>query len=131
METESLQSFQRQVSGLLLRHRSVLDVSSKFQESTPRVNRALMKAVTECGCIGIRAARQPFDETPPLDEAKDSLKTHLSGKMCDACLDVIRAEMGKNLFYLTAMCNLLEIRLEEVVEQESKKLSTLGVFNMR
>ncbi|GGA53488.1 hypothetical protein GCM10007416_28250 [Kroppenstedtia guangzhouensis] len=129
METENLQTFQQQVADLLLRHRSVLDVSSKFQESNSRVNRALMKSVTECGCIRIQAARQPFTEGTPLEET--NLDSHLSGLLCDHCLEVVKTEMGKNLFYLAAMCNLLEIRLDEVVKEESEKLSTLGVFNMR
>ncbi|MGF7088577.1 hypothetical protein JOD24_002426 [Kroppenstedtia sanguinis] len=131
METKNLQTFQQQVEDLLLRHRSVLDVSSKFQESNSRVNRALMKAVTECGCIQIQAARQPFAEGTPLAETKNSLDSHLNGSLCDHCLEVVKTEMGKNLFYLAAMSNLLEVQLDEVVKEESEKLSTLGVFHMR
>jgi hypothetical protein len=130
-EKTDFHSFQQQVSDLLLRHRSFLDVSSKFQESNARVNRALVKAVTDCGCIEVEAGRQSFPEDVTITEWKDQLKTHLLGKLCDNCLDVIKTEMGKNLFYLTALCNLLEIDLQEVIEQESKKLSTLGVFNLR
>lgn len=130
-EENHFDSFQQQVSDLLLRQRSFLDVSSKFQESNARINRALMKAVTECGCIQVNARRQPFPEDATLAEWKEQLKTHLSGKLCDHCLDVVKAEMGKNLFYFTALCNLLNIRLQDVIEQESKKLSTLGVFNLR
>ncbi|MDR6226990.1 DUF1573 domain-containing protein [Desmospora profundinema] len=131
MDTQGLSTFQRQVSDLLLRHRSVLDVSSKYQESNSRVNRAVVKAVTECGCIEIQASRQPFEPEQNLDQVKESLDTHMTGGLCDHCLDVVKAEMGKNLFYLTAMCNLLDIHLEEVIEKECKKLSTLGVFNLR
>ncbi|SEN59750.1 DUF1573 domain-containing protein [Lihuaxuella thermophila] len=130
-EDSNFDFFQQQVSDLLLRHRSFLDVSSKFQESNARVNRALMKAVTECGCIQVNARRRPVPQDATLEEWKEQLKTHLSGELCDHCLDVLKAEMGKNLFYLTALCNLLNIRLQDVIEQESKKLSTLGVFNLR
>ena len=38
--------FQNAVSELLIRHHSVLDVLSKFQESCARTNRATIKAVT-------------------------------------------------------------------------------------
>lgn len=131
LENNALLTFQQQVSDLLLRHRSVLDVSSKFQESNSRVNRALVKAVTECGCIEIQGSRQPFEKEMPLDDMQFTAKSHLTGNLCDHCQDIVRAEMGKNLFYLTAMCNLLDIKLDEVVEQESNKLSTLGVFNLR
>lgn len=130
-EDNHFHPFQQQVSDLLLRHRSFLDVSSKFQESNARVNRALMKAVTDCGCIKVDAGRQSFPEDSSLSEWKEQLKTHLSGQLCDHCSDVVKSEMGKNLFYLTALCNLLEINLQDVIEQESNNLSTLGVFNLR
>jgi NTP pyrophosphatase (non-canonical NTP hydrolase) len=51
--------------------------------------------------------------------------------LCEQCLETVQTEIGKNLFYLTALCNLLEISLPEVMEKESKKLTTLGVFNLR
>ena len=53
MKETSCQDFQANVEKYLIRHRSVLDIMSKYQESTARVNRALAKAVTECGCISI------------------------------------------------------------------------------
>ncbi|QKG85622.1 DUF1573 domain-containing protein [Kroppenstedtia pulmonis] len=131
MSQDHLPYFQHQVGDLLLRHRSFLDVSSKFQESNSRVNRAIMKAVTECGCLQIKACRQPFPDKASLSEMKKKFNTHLSGHLCDHCLDVVKEEMGKNLFYMTALCNLLDIHLDEVVEKESNKLSTLGLFNLR
>ncbi|MFC4075445.1 DUF1573 domain-containing protein [Salinithrix halophila] len=131
MDPRILEAFQQQVSELLLRHRSFLDVSSKFQESNSRINRAVTKSVTECGCMEIQASCQPFQGDLPLTEMKDQVHTHLSGRLCDHCLDVVKEEMGKNLFYMTALCNLLDISLEEVVEKEANKLSTLGVFNLR
>jgi NTP pyrophosphatase (non-canonical NTP hydrolase) len=131
MKDSRLKEFQHQVSDLLLRHRSLLDVSSKFQESNARVNRALMKAVTECGCIQVKARRQPFKKGTALSDMKSELETHVTGSLCDHCSDVIQSEMGKNLFYLTALCNTLGLELENVVNNEAKKLSTLGVFNLR
>ncbi|SFJ37147.1 DUF1573 domain-containing protein [Thermoflavimicrobium dichotomicum] len=130
-EDNNVLSFQQQVSELLLRHRSFLDVTSKFQESNARVNRALMKAITECGCIKVQGERQLFPQNASLSLWKKQLKTHLSGELCDHCLDIVKAEMGKNLFYLAALCNLLEINLTDVINQEANKLSTLGIFNLR
>jgi NTP pyrophosphatase (non-canonical NTP hydrolase) len=132
MSEGSLHSFQRQVDDLLLRHRSFLDTTSKLQEATARVNRSLMKAVTECGCLEVNARRQEFPpHIPPSAWGKTQLKSHVHGRLCENCLDVVKAEMGKNLFYLAALCNLLGIDLNDVLMQESKKLSTLGVFNFR
>ena len=48
-------SFQNDVSESLLRHKSILDVLTKYTESSSRVNRAVAKAVTNCGCIEINA----------------------------------------------------------------------------
>lgn len=126
-----LTSFQQQVSNLLLRHRSFLDVTSKLQESNARVNRALMKAVTECGCLEVKAKRQAFMNEQDLEHWKKQLDTHLTNQLCENCADVITDEMGKNLFYLSALCNLLDLSLQEVVQKESEKLSTLGIFNLR
>lgn len=41
--------FQNTVSKYLVRHHSILDILSKVQESTARVNRATVKTVTSCG----------------------------------------------------------------------------------
>ncbi|MCG7410663.1 DUF1573 domain-containing protein [Paenibacillus sp. ACRRX] len=130
MSTPNLQTFQDQVADLLLRHRSLLDVLSKCGQSDSSVNRAVTKAITECGCLEVHAKRQPYQPEMDLDQAKHSLESHLQGHLCENCKDVIRAELGKHLFYMSALCNLLDIRLDEVVKQESSKCSTLGVFNL-
>lgn len=126
-----LDSFQQQVDNFLLRHRSFLDVTSKLQESNARVNRALMKSVTECGCLKVNAKRQAFLEEYKLDQWKKHLDTHLQDHLCENCAHVVKDEMGKSFFYLTALCNLLNFSLTEVVKKESDKLSTLGIFNLR
>ena len=55
-----LRILQEAVSEFLIRHRSVLDIISKFQEANARVNRAVVKAVTSCGCVEVEAGRQKF-----------------------------------------------------------------------
>jgi NTP pyrophosphatase (non-canonical NTP hydrolase) len=125
-----LKQFQEQVSDLLLRHRSLLDVLSKFDQSNASVHRSIVKSVTECGCIEMNAAKQDFSDSMTLEEAKDTLKTHITGSLCDNCSDSVMAQLGKNVFYMTALCNLLDIDLQKVLEEESKKCSTLGLFNL-
>ncbi|MBD1372395.1 DUF1573 domain-containing protein [Hazenella sp. IB182357] len=131
MSEKSLESFQTQVSDLLIRHRSFLDVTSKFQESNARVNRALMKSVTDCGCIKVDAKKQNYPDNSKVSEWSAQLSTHLDGKLCDHCHDVISAEIGKNIFYLTSVCNLLDLKLADVLEKESDRLFTLGVYHLR
>lgn len=129
-EAPTLNQFQQQVSELLLRHRSLLDVMSKFGQSSAAVNRAVTKAVTDCGCIEINARKQNYSDEPNLEVAKSTLQSHLSGTVCEHCNDVLKSELGRNLFYMTALCNLLNIQLDEVVTNESNKCATLGHFNL-
>ncbi|MDT3417643.1 transcription elongation factor Elf1 [Brevibacillus aydinogluensis] len=130
MDDRNVDDFQTQVSELLLRHRSVLDVMSKIQETAARINRSLTKAITECGCVEVVARKQSYDPGKSLQENKSLLDTHFTGPLCEHCRDVLTAELGKNLFYLTALCNITDIRLEDVIRQESERLNTLGVFNL-
>ncbi|NEW09690.1 DUF1573 domain-containing protein [Paenibacillus sp. SYP-B3998] len=130
MSSLTLKQFQDQVSELLLRHRSLLDVLSKFQQTNAAANRSVVKSITECGCIGIQATKQAYHSEMTLDEAKDVLGNHVSGHLCEHCTEVVSAELGRNLFYMSALSNILEVDLEKVVENESKKCSTLGLFNM-
>ena len=130
MSAPSLQAFQDQVSELLLRHRSLMDVLSKNGQSNASVNRAVTKAVTECGCIELHATKQNFDVGRDLETAKDLLGTHVDGQLCENCREAVSSELGRSLFYMSALANLLDIRLDEVVDKESQKCSTLGLFNL-
>lgn len=123
-------NFQDTVDELLIRHKSILDVLSKFEESQARVNRAVVKSVTSCGCIEINSKKQNFNSDISLQELRNFLDTHLKGKLCDQCRDVIEKELGNNLFYMAALCNLLDISMYDVLIKESEKIKTLGVFNM-
>ncbi|QAY67830.1 DUF1573 domain-containing protein [Paenibacillus protaetiae] len=130
MSTPTLDQYQTQVSELLLRHRSLMDVMSKFGQSGASVNRALSKAVTDCGCIELHARKQQYSNDLNLENAKITLESHLYGDLCENCRDVVKSELGRNLFYMAAMCNLLDIKLDEVVADEYNRCSTLGLFNM-
>ncbi|MFX3631163.1 MAG: DUF1573 domain-containing protein [Candidatus Pristimantibacillus sp.] len=130
MSSPTLDQFQQQVSELLLRHRSLLDVMSKFGQSGASVNRAISKAITDCGCIELNARKQQYSDELNLENAKVTLQSHLSGQVCEPCRDVLKAELGRNLFYMTAMCNALDIQLDDVIANEYDKCSTLGLFNL-
>lgn len=130
MSSPSLKEFQDQVAELLLRHRSVLDVLSKFQQSNAAANRAVIKSVTDCGCIQVHAGKQNYTRDMTLEQAQEQLGTHLGGQVCEHCKEVIESELGRNLFYMASLCNLLDLDLNKVVTQESTKCSTLGLFNL-
>jgi len=122
--------FQKTVSEFLLRHQSILDILSKSQEANSRVNRAVTKAVTSCGCMKINAIRKPLPPDASLDDLKKLLSSHLEGELCENCRDIIIEEIGKSLFYYAALCNTLDIPLQEVLEKEHNKVTMLGKFNM-
>ena len=122
--------FQDTVSSLLIRHQSILDILSKRQETSARVNRAVVKAVTNCGCLGVEARKKPLPENVSLRDLKELLSSHLEGTLCDNCRDIIETELGKELFYIAALANTLGISLADVIKKEEKKLSTLTIFNL-
>lgn len=122
--------FQSTVKSLLIRHQSILDILSKGQETSARVNRAVVKSVTSCGCHAINAHKKPIPPDASLADLKELLNSQLEGSICDNCRDIIEAELGKQLFYIAALSNALEISLTDVLYQENKKLETLTIFNL-
>lgn len=123
--------FQNVVGELLIRHHSILDVMSKLSESTCRVNRAVTKSVTECGCVTVDAKKlQLPDDLQSYEELRAYLDSHLRGQICKNCEDVVIGELGKMMFYTAALCNLLDLNLYDVFIKEYKQASSLGVFNL-
>jgi hypothetical protein len=122
--------FQDSVGELLIRHKSILDVLTKYQESQTRVNRAVVKAVTSCGCIEINSKKQNFDEEVAYQDLKNFMDTHLRGSLCSNCRDVIEKELGNNLFYVAALCNVVDVNMYDVLLKEYEKMHTLGIYNL-
>ncbi len=127
---ETKPSFQDQVETYLIRHRSILDVLSKLEETTSRVNRAVVKAVTTCGCINITAGKQQFPSDVSLADIKAYLHTHLNGTLCDRCREMVETEIGSSLFYTAGLCSLLNLELEKVQEKQHSRIKSLGIFNL-
>lgn len=124
------EEFQKTVSNYLLHHQSILDLLSKMVVSAGSVNRAVTKSVTACGCMEINAKKEPLPQDACLEDLKNFLSSHLTGQLCESCREAVISELGKNLFYFTALCNTLGISLQEVLEHENKKVTTLGRFNL-
>ena len=121
--------FQNTVSELLIRHQSVLDVLSKLQEASARINRAVTKSVTSCGCIEVTAKKKDIPNNISIAELKGYTDSHLVGELCPECQEIVEAEIGRTLFYLAALCNHMDINLYDVFIKEHNKLSTLRYFN--
>lgn len=121
--------FQELVESSLVRHKSILDVLTKFQESNARVNRSVVKAITSCGCLTVKAEKKEIPADITFTELKGFLETHLEGELCEHCREIVQGEMGQNLYYLAALCNLLGLNLYDTIIVEHKKLEALGIFN--
>jgi hypothetical protein len=123
-------TFQRTVDEFLIRHRSVLDVESKLTEAAARVNRAIAKAVTTCGCVSIRAVRQKFPADLSFAGFREMVQSHVEGALCDRCREALETEIGMTLFYLAAICSLFGLDLDAVEQKEHARVATLGVFHL-
>jgi len=124
-------SFQKSVEQYLVQHRSILDVLSKFQESNARVNRAIVKASTQCGCIKIKSEKQKFPSNVKLEEVYKYINSQMEGSLCDNCKEIIETELGSNLFYTAAICNILDLDFDKIVKKEEERISTLGIYNLK
>lgn len=126
-----IDDFQYVVDELLIRNKSILDSITKFSESAARVNRSIIKSVTNCGCIRINAKKQEIPIDVSLKDMKKYLKTHVEGQLCENCRDLIEKEIGSTLFYLASICNTLDLNLYDVILKEIERMKTLGEFNLR
>lgn len=129
METFLLDDFQVLVDDLVLKHKSILDILSKLQESSSRVNRSVVKTITTCGCITIDASTKKTDENM-VEMLSNILNNHTSGNLCDRCREVLEQELGNHFFYIAALCNGLDLNMADIINKEKMKTNTLGRYNM-
>ena len=122
--------FQQEVSNVLVRHKSILDVVTKYQESSAKVNRAIVKSVTSCGCIQIDAKKQDAPDDISYEELSQYTANHISGALCDICRDKVEKELANHLFYLAAICNALDLDMASIMKTQSKHLETLGKYSL-
>ncbi len=127
--------FQDTVSTCLLKHKSILDILSKLQESQARVSRAVIKSVTNCGCVKINAEKQHIGnnidlDNIDLDNLNECLANHLEGELCTNCRKVIERELGSHLFYITSLCNTLDLNLYDILLNEYKDIKTFEKCNL-
>ncbi|TJX13240.1 DUF1573 domain-containing protein [Tissierella creatinini] len=123
-------NFQNQVSLVLIRHKSMLDIMTKLDEYNARINRAIAKSVTYCGCISINATKQDFGNDS-FENMQKKAETHVEGKICENCKDILEEEMGSYMFYLASLCNTLGMDLSDILEKEYDRIKTLGIYSLK
>lgn len=125
-----IKEFQNTTKNHLVRHRSILDVLSKLQQASAELNRAITKTATACGCVEINAHRPEIPGQASLLELSDYMKSHVVGDICQDCREAVEEEMGTVLFYISGLCFLLDLDLEEVLIKEKNRIETLGMFSL-
>ncbi|RKD33763.1 MazG nucleotide pyrophosphohydrolase domain-containing protein [Thermohalobacter berrensis] len=121
--------FENTVSDVLIRHKSILDIMAKLEESNAKINRALTKSVTACGCIKINGEKQDYTKES-IEEIKKNLKTHVEGTLCDNCKEKIEEELGDHLFYIAALSTTLDLNIYDSIIKKYKELKALGIYSM-
>ncbi|MCK9444818.1 MAG: DUF1573 domain-containing protein [Tissierellaceae bacterium] len=122
--------FQDQVSQVLIRHKSILDIMTKLDEYNARINRAVAKSVTTCGCISIDASKQDFGNGS-FQDMLNTVESHIEGKVCNNCKEVISEEIGSYIFYLSALSNSLGLDLSSILKDEYNTIKTLGIYTLK
>lgn len=125
------EEFQKIVDSMLIQHQSILDILSKGQEASARVNRAVTKSVTSCGCLSVEAKKDEIPQDATLADLKHLLNSHVKGGLCPNCHDIVEAEIGKQLFYIAALANVLGLSISDILEKETSKLNTLTIYSLR
>lgn len=129
-EFNTCDNFQDKVSEVLIRHKSILDIITKLEEYNSRINRAIVKSVTSCGCVSVSATKQSYNKET-LEEVRDHMNDHLDGQLCEVCEEKVEEEIGAYLFYLAALCNTVDVNLSEIMLKEYSNLKTLGIYSLK
>ncbi|AOY75135.1 DUF1573 domain-containing protein [Clostridium formicaceticum] len=131
MEKFSLKGFQHKVDDVLVRHSSVLDILTKLQESSARINRAVAKSATYCGCIQLNITKQEAPQDISYSELKNYMSSHVTGDLCDVCREKIEQELSINFFYITALANAFNTDIESLLNSYyENQLKTLGKYGL-
>lgn len=122
--------FQNTVEEVLVRHTNILDLITKLEASNARVNRSVVKTITSCGCIQLNVQKSPLPDDAEFFDLKKLNFNQLNGELCPTCREKVEQEIGSHLFYLTAICNQLDVNLYDVMLQEYKRVKALGAFSL-
>lgn len=125
-----LNEFTQKVEEVLIRHKNILDIMTKLQETDARTTRAVAKAVTECGCISIKASKQQLSTEVDYSELDKFTSNHIDGELCPRCKEQLVHEIGDHIFYISALCNTLNLSPGDILSKKHDEITTLGKFSL-
>lgn len=123
MNLNQMDEFQDEVGKLLVRNRNILDILTKIQSSCARISRSAIKSATGCGCIEIEGKKN-FQNL-------SSMGGGIDGNLCEDCRSIIETEIGEMLFYMASLCNVFKISVNDITENEIKRIKALGKYSLR
>ncbi len=124
------EDFQSKVSLLIARNNNILDILTKFQDSSGKTSRSVIKSATGCGCVTINAEKTLFD----MDSIKTQTPKELSGikgEICSYCRERIENEIGEVLFYLAGLCNAMGFSMKDIMKKEISNVEMLGKYSLK
>lgn len=124
MKVSLTEDFQNTIAKLHIWNKSILDILSKLNGASAKVERATAKAVTSCGCIEIdgRKSVVTFE--------KNENDSQIRGALCEECKGEIEREIGENLYYMISLCNALNLNIDKIIVKELDRVKTLGKYNL-
>lgn len=125
-----IEELQDEVANTLVRHKSIIDTMTKLDEYNARINRAVAKSVTSCGCIAIEAKKQDYN-FESLSDALAKVSTHVIGDLCPNCKEVLEQEIGAYIYFLASLANTLDFQLKDTISKELERTKALGVYGLK
>ncbi len=124
MKKTLTEEFQDTVADLHIWNKSILDIMTKLQISSAKINRTAAKAVTSCGCVEIDGRKS----TVTFEKKKES--SQITGVLCEDCRSGMEKEIGENLYYIVSLCNAFNLNLEKIITKEIERVKALGRYNL-
>ena len=105
-----------------------------MQESSARVQRAVAKAVTVCGCIEIDAARQalpdPASEDISYADLKQYVQSHLGGSFATIAATSSKRSWARPTFTPPRCAETFNLHAADILAKEKQRLDTLGIYSL-
>lgn len=124
MKKTLTEDFQDTVSKFHIWNKSVLDIMSKLQSASSKINRATVKSVTSCGCIELNGRKSIVT----FEKNEDG--SQIKGVLCDECRANLEREIGEGLYYIISLCNAMNLNVDKIIQKEVDRVKTLGKYNL-
>ncbi len=124
MKKTLTQDFQDTVSKFHIWNKSILDIMSKLQSASSKINRATVKAITNCGCIEVDGKKSVVT----FEKSQDG--TQIKGVLCEECRSNLEREIGEGFYYMMSLCNALNLNVDKIIQKETDRVKTLGKYNL-